>query len=401
MVEGRSRAATERVPALDLLRGTAVAGMILVANIGDWAHTYAPFVHADWNGWTFADLVFPAFLFAVGMAIGLSFPRPLASAPDRRSFWLRLARRAALLILLGLALNATYNLAVALGEPPVGPDDPPALRLPGVLQRIALCYVLAAALIVATGSRDAQGRTTVNPLAILLAAAAILVSYWALLRFVPVPGFGAGQLDQAGSLPAYLDRLVFGPSHMSPMGSTSWRGPVTYDNEGLLASLPATVNVLFGVLAGHCWRREGGPPLALLAVAGIALVALGLLAEPLLPINKKLWTSSFVLLSGGFSFLALVCLHLAAAVPGLSRVLTPLRVLGGNAILAYAMSILLQSLAGVPLANSVTPQGWMNNIATVITGDPCLASLACSLAVLALITLLIAPLHRRAIHFRL
>lgn len=397
-------AQTSRVAALDLLRGLAVAGMILVANTGDWAHTYAPLKHADWNGWTAADVVFPMFLFGVGMALGLSFPRDLSTSPSRRMFWSRVARRVALLVLLGLALNGLYNLAVALGEPPIGPDDHPALRLPGVLQRIALCYGLAAVLIVATARRDGQGYTAIRPWALAASAGAILVGYWLMLRYVPTPGFGPGRLDQVGSLPAYVDRAVFTPAHMYPMGSTSWRGPVTYDSEGLLASLPATVNVLFGVLAAYGWRRKERPPLELFVLAGILLVVLGLLADRAFPINKKLWTSSFVLLTGGLSVLALVAVHLATLDRRASALLTPLRVLGGNAILAFALSIILQSFAGLPLGRSVpaiTPQHWADGIAEAIIPDPYRASLACSLAVIAVITLLLAPLHRRAIHFRL
>ena len=393
-----------RVDALDLLRGLAVAGMILVANIGDWAHTYAPLKHAEWNGWTAADVVFPMFLFAVGMALGFSFPRRLASGQERRLFWWRIARRVAVLVLLGLLLNATYNLAVALGEPPVGPDDVPALRLPGVLQRIALCYLLGACLIVATGRRDHLGRTRINPQAIAGLAVLILAAYWVLLRFVPVPGFGAGRLDQAGSLPAYLDRIIFTPAHMSPMGAISWRGPVTYDTEGLLASLPATVNLLFGVFAGCEWRREGGPRLVVTAAAGGLLVILGLFVGQAFPINKTLWTSSFVLLTGGISALILVAVQIASSRAGVSRLLTPLRVLGGNAILAYAVSIVLQSFAGLPLgrsASSITPQAWADGLARAVVPDPYAASLACSLAILALIVLLIVPLHRRGIHLRL
>ncbi len=169
---------------LDLLRGFAVAGMMLVANTGDWAHTYKPLVHSDWNGWTPADVVFPIFLFAVGMALGLSFPRSLATGAERQVFWTRVARRMALLILLGLLLNATYNVAVALGAPPIGPDDVPALRYPSILARIALCYGLTAAIIVFTGRPEADGRTAINLTAVVVAAVVVVLGYWALLRFV-------------------------------------------------------------------------------------------------------------------------------------------------------------------------------------------------------------------------
>ena len=401
MAESKS----SRVPSLDLLRGLAVAGMIVVTSPGDWNRAYWPLKHADWNGWTPTDIVFPAFLFGVGMALGLSFPRPLAASADRTRFWLRLGRRVLGLVLLGLLLNWLYVLAVEAGVPPAGPDDHPALRFPGVLQRIAFCYLLAAGLVVATGRRDAQGRTDLDPRAIAAAIVAILLAYWALLSFVPVPGFGAGQLDQAGSLPAYVDRAVFTPAHMWPLGSATWRGPVTYDPEGLLSSFPATVDVLFGVLAAREWRRpDGGPRLAGLAAASALLVLAGLALDPMLPINKRLWTSSFALLSSGMSGLCLALVAVAARSVVLERLLTPLRILGANAVLAFTISIAIGAFAGLPIETAegpISPQGWGDRLALRLIPDEYLASLACALAILALITLMIWPLHRRAIHFRL
>lgn len=400
MTDGRP----PRLEALDVLRGLAVAGMIVVTSPGDWNKAYWPLKHAEWNGWTPTDMVFPAFLFGVGMALGLSFPRPLADPSARARLWLRIGRRAVALILLGLALNWTYVLAVAAGVPPAGPDDHPALRLPGVPQRIALCYVLAAALILATGTKDAQGRTGINARAIAASGAAILLAYWALLRFVPVPGFGAGGLDQVSSLPAWLDRTVFTPAHLWPLGSASWRGPVTYDPEGLLSSLPATVDVLAGVLAAWEWKRTEGRALLRIAIVSVAAIVLGLLLDPVFPINKRLWTSSFALLSSGVSGLALVAIALALRSAWARRLLSPLRVLGGNAILAFTLSILVGAFAGLPLngpEGPISPQGWGDAIALSLIPDEYLASLACAFAILALITLAIWPLHRRAIHFRL
>lgn len=393
----------ERVVVLDLLRGFAVAGMMLVANTGDWAHTYKPLVHAAWNGWTPADVVFPIFLFAVGMALGLSFPRPLATSMERMRFWTRIARRMALLILLGLALNATYNAAVALGAPPIGPDDVPALRYPSILARIALCYGLAATIIVLTGRREADGRTAINLLGIAGVAAAIVLGYWALLRFVPVPGFGAGRLDQVGSLPSWIDRQVFGPAHMWPMGSATWRGPVTYDGEGLLGTLPSTANVLLGIVAGQWWKA-GTPLIARAAMLGAALVAVGLLLDPVMPINKKLWTPSFALMTSGWAMLVLVALQLVARSPTALRLMTPLRIVGANAVIAFVVSIVCQSAQGVPVSRAPgapTVQGWIDHVAEALIPDRWLASLSCSLLLLGLIVLALVPLHRRAIHFRL
>lgn len=393
-----------RLDALDVLRGLAVAGMIVVTSPGNWNRAYWPLRHADWNGWTPTDIVFPMFLFSVGMALGLSFPRHLAAPGARSHLWIRIGRRVAALIVLGLILNWTYVLAIAAGVPPAGPDDHPALRLTGVPQRIAFCYLLAVGFILATARKDSQGRTLIDARAIVLMIAAILLAYWALLRFVPVPGFGAGLLDPEGSLPAYLDRMIITPAHMWPLGSATWRGPVTYDPEGLLSSLPAAVDVLFGVLAGREWRRPGGPRLAAIASASALLIVLGLALDPLFPINKRLWTSSFALLSSGLSGLTLVAVALVLGTNIGSRLALPLRILGGNAILAFTLSILVGAFAGLPLdgaSGPISPQGWGYAVALGVLPDEYLASLACALAILALITLAIWPLHRRALHFRL
>jgi predicted acyltransferase len=179
---------------------------------------------------------------------------------------------------------------------------------------------------------------------------------------------------------------------------------VTYDPEGLLSSLPATANVLFGVLAGREWRRPDGPRIGAVVAASAALVMLGLLLDPLIPINKRLWTSSFALLSSSLSGLTLAAVALIIRNELAGRLLTPLKILGGNAILAFTISILAGSFAGLPLKGAtgpVSPQGWGDAVARGIIPDEYLASLACAIAILALITLMIWPLHRRAIHFRL
>lgn len=393
---------SRRIVDLDVLRGVAVAGMIIVNSPGDWAHTYWPLEHAAWNGWTPTDMVFPAFLFAVGMALGLSFPRSLSTNEERRTFWVRVVRRTVALILLGLALNATYNLAVALGQGVGGPDNPPALRLPGVPQRIALCYALTTVLIVLTGRRGDDQRIGINVPVIVGTIAVILLGYWALLSFVPVPGYGAGKLDMEGSLTAYIDRLVFTPRHMWALGSATWRGPVTYDPEGLLSTLPATVNTLFGVLAGREWKKPNGPALGRVALVSAAVFVAGLLLDLIFPVNKRLWTSSFALLSSGFAGLTLVAVSLAVRSMAVRPFLAPFLVLGGNAVLAYAISELMGGFSGIPFGpKRMSAQGWGDALALKLFHNPYIASLACAVAILVIVTLLIWPLHRRAIHFRL
>jgi predicted acyltransferase len=357
--------------------------------------------HADWNGWTSTDMIFPAFLFSVGVALGLSFPRLLGDSESRRTFWWRVCRRTISLILLGLFLEATYNWAIAWGAPFPGRSGLENLRIPGILQRIAFCYALAAVVVVATGRKDAEGRTRINAAAVGLAIGTILVLYWVLLAFVPVPGYGAGHLDPEGNLPAFVDRLVFTVPHLWPFGAAQWQGPVTYDPEGLLSSVPATANVLFGVLAAREWRESGDRAALRIGAFGVLLLVAGLLLDPLFPINKRLWTSSFALLSSGYSAIVLGALLAAVRFEWVVRLSTPLRILGGNAILAFVLATLFGRLYGFPLLeDGESPQHAINALSLSAVTDPYLASLVCAFAMVVLVTLIVWPLHRRAIHFR-
>ena len=394
-----------RLAALDILRGAAVAGMLLVTLPGDWGHTYAELRHADWNGWTLADMVFPAFLFSVGVALGLSFERAATDRAARARTWRRVARRTAALVALGLALEATYNLAISAGAHFPGVGGLQNLRIPGILQRIGVCYGLAAALLFGTARIRADGGRRVNAAALVLASVAVLLGYWLLLTFIPVPGFGAGRLDATGSLPAYVDRVVFKVPHLWPLATAAPGGPVTYDPEGLLSTLPATVDVLFGVLAAEAWRRQARQAVVTTAAGGLLLLVAGLALDPVFPINKRLWTSSFALFSGGVSAMSLAAAAVLARSPLAARLMTPLRVLGANAILAFGIATVLSRLSGFAWLGDagapVTPQTWGYHAMLRVIADPYLASFTCAVGMLCLITLALWPLHRRAIHLRL
>ncbi|RYI92072.1 MAG: DUF1624 domain-containing protein, partial [Acetobacteraceae bacterium] len=321
-----------RLDALDVLRGLAVAGMILVVSPGDWAFAYAPLRHADWDGWTLADMVFPTFLFSVGLAVSLAFPKTFGPG-ERRAFWIKAARRVGLLILIGLLLETTYILCLALGSGGPGVADLGHMRLPGVLQRIALCYLLAVVAVMATGRRE-PGAVSIRPRAIGLVIAAILLGYWLLMSFVPVPGHGAGHLDPAGNLAAFIDRTIFTPDHLWQLGWAEWGGPLVYDPEGLLSTLPAATNVLFGVLAGHLLTSGRARPTLLIGLGGLTLFLAGLALDPLFVINKRIWTSSFALLSSGVSAMLLASLLMALPHRAATVAATPFRILGANAIAA-------------------------------------------------------------------
>jgi predicted acyltransferase len=297
-----------RLLSLDVMRGLTIAAMILVTDPGTYSAVFPPLLHAAWQGATPTDMIFPAFLFMVGISIVFSthahlFPRTGHGA-TRRQLTVHILRRAVLLIVLGLLVNGfpAYDLH--------------HLRLPGILQRIALCYATAALLYLVIGDREtgsaASAQCASNRAAALLVTiiAAILIGYWALLRYVPVPGFGPARYDSLGYLGAYIDRAVFTTQHLWAWGLTPGYG-VTYDPEGLLSTLPAIANTLLGVLAG-VWLRMPRPArskVADLLFFGALLFAVAWPLATLMPINKRIWTSTFALLSGGVSLFAFALLY--------------------------------------------------------------------------------------------
>lgn len=384
----------QRIVSLDLLRGLAVAGMILVDSPGSWSKVYPPLEHAAWHGFTAADLVFPTFLFCAGMAVGLMVPRMTVEDRSSAAFWLKVAKRTGLLILLGLLINL-------LG----GHFDLPNLRLPGILQRIGVCYALGTAICVLAARRGEGGKLAFNMAATFGAAVVLLATYWLLVAFVPVPGFGAGYLDSYKSLPAFLDRLVFTIPHLWRGATTEGLG-VTYDPEGLLSTLPAVVNVLMGAVAARVMLRglaEGQRGLMPVLLLGVALVVIGLALNPVMPINKKIWTPSFAILTSGLSTVILVGFEMVARSRSRLGFDYVLKVLGGNAILAFILCQLLgvfSDLRIIPGANP-SPQGFGNALALTVLPDPYQASLACAVLVLAFITAILIPLHRKGIHLRL
>ncbi|MBN8811779.1 MAG: hypothetical protein BGP17_14435 [Sphingomonas sp. 67-41] len=368
-----------RLGGLDLFRGLTVAFMILVNTPASWAHVWWPLDHAEWHGFTPTDLVFPAFLCAMGVALGLSFPR----RADAR-LWGRVVRRALLLILIGWAWQMLARPGLA------------DFRVFGVLPRLGLCYGLAAALAILTARRDADGRAHLSAPALGIASVVLLLGYWALLAFVPVPEHGAGDLSPAGNLAGYVDRIAVTTHHMYRLG-TDAAGNIVYDPEGLLSTLPALVNVLLGALAALLWKAAPERATMRILLAGIALAALGLLLAPWLPLNKKLWTSSFALLTSGLSAILFTGCILAARSAAVRKVLWPLDVLGMNAILGYLLSLLL-SLAAMRTGF----QAWAwNALAALLPGNLLLASFLFALAALLLVLALLIPLHRRGIHLRL
>ncbi len=310
---------SQRIYSLDVFRGLTMACMIVVNNPGSWSYVYPPLQHAEWHGWTPTDMVFPFFLFAVGVAIKLSMDKYLQTAA-RRQMFARIVRRTLILFAVGLFLNGTFEF------------DLSTWRIPGVLQRIAMCYFFASLLYIAVSNRrDGNVVTRVAPIAWTFAG--LLVLYFVLMTFVPVPGCGAGQLSSPeGNLAGYIDRHVFG-EHV-------WEEAKTWDPEGILSTLPAIATVLSGVLCGW-WLRSNDNRTHVfrgLLIAGVIGVALAYLVNPVFPINKKIWTSSYVLLSSGLAMIVLGLIYYYADIKGKRTGTTPFVIFGSNAITAYVLS---------------------------------------------------------------
>lgn len=331
--------ATTRVVAVDALRGLTIAFMILVNDPGDWKHVYAPLEHAKWNGWTLTDLVFPSFLFLVGCSIVFAVESRLARGVAAGTIALQIFRRALVIFAIKMALTVFPYFHMT------------RLRIFGVLTRIALCYLIAG--LIYLWVRRARW--------VFVSVIVLLVGYWALMRFVPVPGIGwpvrdVPLLDMDRNLAAWLDRGF--NDWCQRLLHTGVLYEKTRDPEGLLSTLPAVGTTLIGVLAGLWLRRTSGVDAITRSVcrngllaAGAGCVALGELWGVWFPINKNLWTSSYVLLAAGWSLLGLACAYWlfdAERLQERSRVvrgaLWPWLVFGSNAITAYAMSNLIVKL---------------------------------------------------------
>jgi predicted acyltransferase len=380
---------SKRYLAVDLLRGLTIAFMILVNDNGS-DRAFSALKHAEWNGFTPTDLVFPTFLFLVGASIVFSTESRLARGVTRASLFAHTVRRAVIIFLLGLVVNSAPFFRLS------------TMRYYGVLPRIALCYLVIATLYiwVRQPAGSAAGQPTVWDKVGLLVAC--LVGYWILMRFVPVPGFGmpgrdVPLLDHDGNMVAWLDRQIFSARHL-------YEG--TRDPEGLLSTIPALGTTLIGVLAGLFLRSStlSDSRKALgLAVAGVSGVVLGLIWNPWFPLNKKLWTSSFVLYAAGWSLLILAAFWFLVQVRNYTRGTWVLLVFGTNAIAAYVLSeVMADCLENVRVGDHSSVLHWTAvHIAALMPSFPALGSLAYSLLYVLVCWLIVLPLYRKKIFIKI
>jgi predicted acyltransferase len=368
------RTGIERLVSLDVFRGATMALMVLVNNSGDGSHTYGPLEHAEWHGWTLTDTVFPSFLWIVGVAVTLSLGKRLAAGVPRSRLFAQVFRRAVILYVLGLIVYAY-------------PFDLSTQRLLGVLQRIAICYLIVSAIYLTTGIRGQ-----------LIWLGSLLIVYWFIIMLAPTPGYGAGYLDVQRNFAHYVDSIV--------LGRHNYLQTKTWDPEGIISTLPSIATALFGIMAGHIlrMRRELSERTTWLFLAGNILIAVALICNVWLPINKKLWTSSFAIFMAGLDFVVFaMCLWLVDG-RGYKRITKPFAIIGMNAITVYMISELLDEVLGAVRWHSgdaiISLRSWLFHTLFTPVASPYNAALLYALSYTLLMWLISYGMYKRGWFWR-
>lgn len=369
-----------RLLSLDVFRGLTVAAMILVNNPGSWSHIYGPLKHAEWHGCTPTDLIFPFFLFIVGVSI--SFALGSKKEHVKHSTLIITALKRAL-ILFGLGLF--LSLFPRVFTEPL--EALQTVRIPGVLQRIAVVFFVAAVIFIKTTGKT-QLRIFIG----------LLVGYWILMTFIPVPGVGYANLEKETNLGAWLDRTILTEAHL-------WRSARTWDPEGILSTMPAIATGLFGVLIGSWLKRKDKPDaekISWMFSIGLISVVLGLIWDLFFPINKALWTSSFVLYTGGLATLGLALSYWIIDVQGYRKGTTPFVVYGVNAITVFFLSGLIPRILNMiqvemPDGSSAGSREWMYQTFFTLYFSPVNASLAGAITFILIWLLILWWMYNRKI----
>ena len=344
---------SSRLLSLDFMRGFTVASMILVNDPGDWGHIYWPLEHSEWNGCTPTDLVFPFFLFMVGVSIVYAMQTKKEHKAQHSALMLSILRRSVIIVALGICLPLLYNFQFS------------HLRFPGVLQRIGVVFGITAVMYIKTTTRTQ-----------IFIAALCLVGYYLIMTLVPVPGVGPANLQPATNLGAWIDTSVFTTNHL-------WSESKVWDPEGLLGTIPAIGTCLLGVFTGTWLKKDKvktSREILKMAGAGVLLVIAALIWSQFFPINKKLWTSSFVLFAGGLAVLMLSLSYWLIDIKGYRKLIPPFLAFGRNAIAAYVLADIIPFLLGIIPVNAnghkTSLWGFLYNTLFVPYLSPVNASLA-------------------------
>ncbi|PIO48607.1 MAG: DUF5009 domain-containing protein [[Chlorobium] sp. 445] len=305
-----------RLMSLDVFRGLTMVLMTVVNNPGSWTYVYPPLRHAEWNGWTITDLVFPFFIFIVGVAIPYALSK-YRESESHQAIYLKILRRAATLFLLGLILAGFPSF------------DLTTIRIMGVLQRLALCYLFAALLFLHTNTR------TQCVIAVLC-----LVVYELLMQ-IPVPDRDTLLQTKDDNFGAWLDRTLFGTAHL-------WKAAKTWDPEGLLSTIPALTNAIAGMMTGTHLRSQSEPleKVAAIFFAGAILLGIGGALDWVIPINKNMWSPSYAVFTTGYALVVLGMCYYAIDIKGWKKWAEPLVVFGVNALLLFFGSGILARVMG-------------------------------------------------------
>ncbi|WP_025739914.1 acyltransferase family protein [Aquimarina pacifica] len=330
----------KRLIELDILRGLSIFGMILVIMPGDWSHRFDWMNHAKWEGLPISDLIFPAFLFCVGFSMALSFSKKIEKGASYVELFKKSALRSLLLIIIGLFINGFPEF------------DWQIIRIPGILQRIGICYLIISIIWLFILYRKPK----YDILWLSIISLVLLVGYYILLNHIPIPEIGITKTSAINSWPAYIDQYIFGRNHLWIYGKTN--NIVTYDPEGFLSSFTASVNVIIGLIIGILYNKGSKYYKAhYLVILGLTMMMIGFLLDQLdiMPIIKKIWTSSFVLCSTGSSILILAMIKLFIENLKISvRLFYPFIVFGANALIAFIISNLSMPLMDIPLIHGAS-----------------------------------------------
>ncbi len=332
----------ERLVSLDVFRGFTMAAMVLVNNPGSWEHIYPQLEHANWNGWTFTDFIFPFFLWIVGVSVTYSLSARKSRGDSTNKLVRQIFRRTFFLFAIGVFLNGfpfglLWNIPFSFNT----------IRIPGVLQRIAIGYCFASLMFLGTNKKW-----------IGITIAMLLSLYWILMKCIPVPGVTLGSMELGNNFAAYVDS-IFLKGHM-------WKNTLTWDPEGIISTIPSLATALFGVLTGEYLRQPApskSEKVNWIFVTGAGLLLLAAFLDMWMPINKNLWTSSYAIFMAGWAQVIFAALYFLIDAVGYKRWAFPFVVYGSNAIAAYVISTIQEVVVYGMTTTTISLTGEAQSIA--------------------------------------